>query len=244
MLPYSRNVVVDLLGLKIGTEPIIFLISYIVFFSILILNSKIPKKIDLFWYFAGITISANLFGRLFYFIFPWRDFSFFFQFFYKPVSYLTSTGAIFGAAIFTYFWFRYKKDKKLNFFNFSDMLAPAAIMMFFVLRIGCFVNGHLRTKVTDVPWCIYKFGACRHPVTLYLAIGALIIFIALKYIQNRKLFGVKFDGQVGLWFLVIYSFERVIFEFFMQIQNHVTQGMFLLSFLIFGVILLKRYIKH
>ncbi len=67
--------------------------------------------------------------------------------------------------------------------------------------------------MTDVPWAIYVNDILRHPSQLYEAvIEGLLVFLVLFYFRNKK----KFDGQIALMYLGLYSFGRIVAEFYRQ----------------------------
>ena len=63
-----------------------------------------------------------------------------------------------------------------------------------------------------------KTGQIKHPTALYLSLSGLVIFLILRlffsYEKTAKTrFGKRFDGEVGLWFLILYCFNRLFIEF-------------------------------
>jgi phosphatidylglycerol:prolipoprotein diacylglycerol transferase len=89
-------------------------------------------------------------------------------------------------------------------------------------RLGCFAAGCCHGRPTDVAWAvtfrdIYATRAVGtpidtplHPTQLYESAAAFLIFGFLLWLAARK----KFDGQVVLAYVVLYSITRFVIEFY------------------------------
>lgn len=86
-------------------------------------------------------------------------------------------------------------------------------------RLGCFLAGCCHGKPTDIPWGVVfsdpaslarPLGTPLHPTQLYSSAFALVLF-GLMWIGYRR--WRRFDGQVFLWFVVLYSAGRFLIEF-------------------------------
>ncbi|WHH60002.1 prolipoprotein diacylglyceryl transferase [Petroclostridium sp. X23] len=102
----------------------------------------------------------------------------------------------------------YVKKHKLSFFKYADAIAPAVILGQGIGRIGCDVFGKAMT--TQLPWGIKYQGQLVHPAQVYEFILDYLVFFILW--RMRK--SVKYDGQIFLWYVVLFSVNRGIVELF------------------------------
>ncbi len=100
-------------------------------------------------------------------------------------------------------------------------------------RLGCFLAGCCHGKPTDLPWGVVftdpaslarPLGVSLHPTQLYSSVFALLLF-ALMWAGHRR--WKRFDGQVFLWFVALYSAGRFLIEF---LRND-NRGMFFSGYL-------------
>jgi phosphatidylglycerol:prolipoprotein diacylglycerol transferase len=103
----------------------------------------------------------------------------------------------------------------------ADVLAPGVAIGQAVGRLGCFSAGCCWGKATTVPWAVtftdvYAARAVGtpidtpvHPSQLYESAAAFLIFLFLVWLARRK----RFDGQVALAYVALYSFVRFVLEF-------------------------------
>lgn len=94
----------------------------------------------------------------------------------------------------------YVRSRKQNVWRLLDALSPASAIGYAVGRIGCYLNG-----------CCYGVTilGVQQPTQLYSSMSGLIIFIVLAYLYGRK----KYDGQIFLTGLLLYSVYRFMIEF-------------------------------
>lgn len=87
-------------------------------------------------------------------------------------------------------------------------------------RVGCFAAGCCWGKPTELPWGVQFTAQAQqntgvpidmhlHPTQLYESFGALAIFALLYWLHRRK----RFDGQVMLAYIALYSLLRFAVEF-------------------------------
>jgi phosphatidylglycerol:prolipoprotein diacylglycerol transferase len=131
---------------------------------------------------------------------------------------LSVHGGVIGAMLAAWIYTAYRK---LNYWHYADLFAPALALGIVFGRIGCFLNGCCFGVLCKNPnaWYSISFPANghtgitaepRHPAQLYEAILSLIIFFILRgFYKNRK-----FDGHVFLLWLGLYSIARFLQEFF------------------------------
>ncbi|MFH1222890.1 MAG: prolipoprotein diacylglyceryl transferase [Pseudomonadota bacterium] len=126
-------------------------------------------------------------------------------------------GAILTPIIFVY-W--YAKKKQLNFLLITDLLTPSLAIGTFLGRFACLFQGCCFGAQTIMPWgMIFPQGANGgftpagiplHPTQIYLSLHGLIMF----FILNWRIKGKKFDGELTLWYLILYAVGRFIIEYF------------------------------
>jgi phosphatidylglycerol:prolipoprotein diacylglycerol transferase len=156
-------------------------------------------------------------------------------------------GAMFAALIYTAY-------RKLSYWHFADMFAPALALGMAIGRIGCFLNGCCYGVLCKNPdaWYAVSFpenahtGVTpepRHPAQLYMmALNLIIFFILRSTYKNRK-----FDGHVFLMWICLYSAARFIQEFYrFEVSSDVIFGFITIAqlasvilFFIAGAIILE-----
>lgn len=117
-------------------------------------------------------------------------------------------GGLLGGTLACYI---YTKIKHFNFWKHSDYYGIALPIALFLCRIGCtFVNDAPGT-ITTLPWALaLPDGTTRHPAAIYLSLLNLFLFVYLYSTKSDK----KFDGQIFLKYLMLYSAGRFLIEFF------------------------------
>lgn len=76
-------------------------------------------------------------------------------------------------------------------------------------RIGCFFNGCCYGTVCKAPWAVYQHGAWRHPVQIYSAVSAGLIFAILLLLRNRM----NREGDLFKLYLIAFGVTRFGLEF-------------------------------
>ena len=117
----------------------------------------------------------------------------------------------------------FSKLNKINTFIFLDLVSLSAPIGIFFGRIANFINSELYGTPTEVPWSV-KFIAVddinRHPSQLYEAfLEGIILFFMLQFISKKNF--AKKAGQISSLFLILYSFFRIITEFFRTPDLHI-----------------------
>ncbi len=130
-------------------------------------------------------------------------------------------GGLLAALIVIYI---YTKYHKIDIMKLLDAVSPAAALGYAIGRIGCYLNG-----------CCYGitlFGIDQ-PTQLYSSLAGLVILFILVYYYDKK----KYDGQIFLYALFLYSIYRFFMEFIRYSPVHI--GIFtpnqLAAFLLFLV---------
>jgi phosphatidylglycerol:prolipoprotein diacylglycerol transferase len=153
---------------------------------------------------------------------------------------LSSHGAIIGLLVaYGIFLWRHK----VKTFEYADVIAVAAAIPIFTIRLGNFFNSEIVGRAWDGPWSVVferVDSVPRHPSQIYEALIGLAIlgFMWISWKKNHKKAHAGYF--LGLFF-VVFSISRFLVEFFKEypLNNGLTTGQWLsIPFLIFGIALL------
>ncbi|MGE5633060.1 MAG: prolipoprotein diacylglyceryl transferase [Caulobacteraceae bacterium] len=197
---------------------------------------NIDRMLDIVLFSA---ISAVITARLFYILF--YDLSYYVK---NPLDIfkiyeggLSIHGALLGAFASAVF---YVRKHKLNFFKYADAMAPGIILGQGIGRVGCDVFG----KVMAVPyaWGVKVQGQLLHPAQVYEFLLDYLVF----FILWRKRKSIRYDGQLFIWYIILFSISRGVVELFRY--NPSIIGWFSISHLlslvfIAGAVILMMVIK-
>jgi phosphatidylglycerol:prolipoprotein diacylglycerol transferase len=165
-------------------------------------------------------------------------------------------GAVLGGVIALYI---YCRVKKINFFTWTDIIAPGLALAQAIGRWGNFVNQEVYGLPTNLPWKIFIDAAHRlpgyenvayyHPTFLYESIWNLLN-MSLLLILARKAEKKLKQGDLFLIYLMFYSFGRFWLEF-VRIEYspiagiNINQTLMAVVFVASGIgLLLKHLIKR
>lgn len=139
----------------------------------------------------------------------------------NPTELLSNSGFVFyGSLIFSMsfvFWFI--KKHKLSTWKFLDLIGFVAVIVHFFGRLGCFMAGCCHGIESHGPFSvIFTNPSCMaqplntplHPTQLYSSFMLASIFGILTFVKTKQ----KFDGQVFLLYLILYSTGRSVIEEF------------------------------
>lgn len=192
----------------------------VAYFEVKRKNLDADKMLDLVVY---CIIFAIVSARLFYIVF--YNLSYYIK---NPIDVfkvyeggLSIHGALLGAFVFAFFYIR---KHKLNFFKYADALAPGLILGQGIGRVGCDVFG----KVMTAPyvWGVERNGQLLHPAQVYEFLLDYLVF----FILWRKRKNIKYNGQLFLWYVIMFSINRGIVELFRN--NPAVAGWFSISHLL------------
>ena len=206
-LPVPEPVAFKVFGLEIRWYAILLVLGIIAGVTVMYLRAPkygiqpSDRVIDL----ALWVIPIGVIGcRIYYVIFEWEQ--------YKndliSILYIHKGGiAIHGGLIFgittiilvTRHW-------KQSPAKWLDLLAPGLALAQCIGRWGNYFNSEAHGGPTDLPWAIEVDGQMVHPTFLYESIWCLLLFIFLMWVEKKGL--KKYDGQLIVLHLMIYSFER------------------------------------
>lgn len=231
------------------------LISAIFIAKWFIKKDKLAISNDLFdsyiwWAEIGVILGARLgyilfydTNTIYYLTNPWQIFNPYVNGVYTGISGMSYHGAFLGFIIASYLFCR---KNKISFWFITDISVLGISAAYVFGRIGNFFNQELIGRETDLPWGIYVEGVLRHPSQLYEAIlEGVLVFAILVYLRKRK----TFDGQLALMYGILYSFFRIVAEFFRQpdiqlgflYSNWLTMGILQSSFVL--VVCIVVYLK-
>ena len=164
-----------------------------------------------------LTLVCVVFGfasaKVLFCIVEWR------QFIKNPLQLLTGNGfvvygGIIGGVLAA---FLYCRLKKLNFWDYFDIVLPSVAVAQGFGRIGCFLAGCCYGRETDSFFFISfthsdyaPNGVKLLPTQLFSAAGMFLIAGFLFWYAKKE----RKKGQVGALYLVLYSIGRFIIEFF------------------------------
>ena len=126
-------------------------------------------------------------------------------------------GGLIGAILTGYLLMR---RYQLPWWKTADACAPGIAIGNFFGRQGCFAAGCCWGKPTTLPWGV-KFtelghgitgvptDAYLHPTQLYESFAMLLVFFFLLWLHKRR----RFNGQVILFYALLYSVIRFAIEF-------------------------------
>ena len=137
----------------------------------------------------------------------------------------------------------YLKSKAVPVLKFLDGSAIALACGVILIKIGCFMNGCDYGQLSTLPWAVRyprdsgvftsqlfqgqidvssQLSLPVHPTQLYDALSGVILLLVVLWLRDRK----KFDGQLFLTVVVLYSFLRFTTEFSRGDHAHNILGVF------------------
>ncbi len=139
------------------------------------------------------------------------------------------------------------KSKKLNILKVVDLLVPFVALGQAIGRIGCLLNGCCYGR----PW---QYGiyfpvheAVLIPTQAYSTLSLLVIFVILRFLQDRP----HTQGKVFFAYLLLCGIERFLIEFFRNDSLRIFWGLTIFQLLSLvaiiiggsGIIALKTKLK-
>lgn len=194
--------------------------------------------------FIYIVVAAYVGGKVFFF-------------FENPAYYIQHIEKLFSGNGFVFFgsllfaiptmlWF-FKKHK-IPTLPMLDVMAIVTCIVHGFGRIGCFMSGCCYGKPTDsILSVVFTNPVCQaeplntplHPTQLYESGFIFSLMLFLLWLKKRK----KFDGQLFLIYLIVYSIGRSLLELLRGdeergfiIQNIISHSQFISMLVILGSI--------
>ncbi len=126
-----------------------------------------------------------------------------------------------GLSIAVFSAWVYASQKRLDPWSCLDALTPFFSVLYLTISLHFFSAGSRYGLPTALPWGIQLWGAVRHPVQLYHALGALIIMLALYVHPAGK---DQLPGSSFLLFCAAISFSMMIALGFQQTDRVIGPG--------------------
>ena len=143
----------------------------------------------------------------------------------------------------------YARSQRLQALAALEQLIPFVALGHAIGRVGCFLNGCCYGRPTQT-WCGVVFPGHDTPVLptqLFETLGLLIIYAALRILQQRST-GSRSPGRILGWYLVSYAVLRFFLEFLrgdqtawwlgLTLQQTISIGLFF-----GGTLLLQRWVR-
>lgn len=132
----------------------------------------------------------------------------------------------------------YLKLKSLPLYKIADLIVPFLALGQAIGRIGCLLNGCCFGKTSEFGFYFPTQHLILIPTQLYSSLMLILIFIFLRYLQERP----HKQGQLFFTYLLLYSLKRFSVEFWRADNPDIFYGLTLfqiISILIFGFSLSK-----
>lgn len=113
----------------------------------------------------------------------------------------------------------YTHRHKLPQGKVADLVAPYLALGYGIVRIGCLLNGCCFGIPANLPWALPGAAAdstLRHPTQLYAFFAGIIIFGLLLRRKNK----IRFNGQLFLEFILLYSIYRFFIEYYREVSAY------------------------
>ena len=199
-------------------------------------NKKVMDKEELekfmLYLVVGMFLGARLLGLLSQ---NWNPFTNPIEFFKVWDGGMSFFGGFLGGFIGSYIVLK-KRTIEIG----DYVVVPVSFVLIFG-RLANFTNQELIGRISDVSWCFEfsNYFGCRHPYTLYAALGHLVLFLVVYFVSRKN----YRRGKVLFTFIIGYGIMRFITDFFRE--NPLIFGLtgwqyFSISFVIVGIYLLKK----
>lgn len=130
-------------------------------------------------------------------------------------------GGLITAIISSWFWLKWRGGPgQPSFKKNLDLFAPILALGYALGRLACFFQGCCYGKPTD-SFLGFHFNylvqagqtMARHPTQLYAAVGELVLFFILIFIEKKKKSSLP-EGELFLYWLIGHGVNRMVMEFF------------------------------
>ncbi|MBI9046495.1 MAG: prolipoprotein diacylglyceryl transferase [Anaerolineaceae bacterium] len=128
-------------------------------------------------------------------------------------------GGVFLGALALYLFTR---KNKLNFLDWTDIIAPGLLLAHAIGRWGNFINQEIYGPPTNLPWGIFIEPAYRlpefagythfHPLFLYESLWNLLSMSIMLWVGRKYVNRIK-AGDITLMYFVLYGITRFTLEF-------------------------------
>jgi phosphatidylglycerol:prolipoprotein diacylglycerol transferase len=126
---------------------------------------------------------------------------------------------------------RFIRKKALEPLKILDLIAPFLALAQAIGRIGCLLNGCCYGKAAEFGLYFPLYDAVLIPTQIYSSVCLLIIFVILRFMQERP----HRQGHIFFVYLILYSVKRFFIEFLRADNEVIFMGLTL--FQIISIIL-------
>jgi len=115
----------------------------------------------------------------------------------------------------------YLKNKNLSVYRMLDLLSPFLALAQAIGRIGCLLNGCCFGKESKFGIYFDVHNEVLIPTQIYSSLLLIIIFIILRFLQNRP----HKQGTIFFAYLLLYSLKRFFIEFWRADNEIIFSGL-------------------
>ncbi len=191
---------------------------------------------DIAFNFLFVVFVSGIVGaRIFYVLGHFSDYS------YNPIEIIMlQHGGMswFGGLTFgSLAGFLYLKAKKQSIYRILDLVVPFVALAQSIGRIGCFLNGCCfgRPSIFGIYFPVHE--DILIPTQLYSSLGLLVIFILLRFLQDRP----HKQGQIFFAYLFLYSLKRFFIEFLRADNPRIIMGLTLFQVMSLALLFVSIY---
>ena len=131
----------------------------------------------------------------------------------------------------------YLKKKKVPQYMVLDLVVPFVALAQAIGRIGCLLNGCCFGRVCRFGIYFSAHNAILIPTQLYSSLLLLLIFIALRFLQDKP----HKPGQILFVYLCLYSLKRFFIEFLRADNPRIIAGLTLFQMISIFIFLAAAY---
>jgi len=125
----------------------------------------------------------------------------------------------------------YVKIKKLSVYKIGDLMMPFIALGQAIGRIGCLLNGCCFGKPSSYGIYFKVHDAVLVPTQLYSSLLLLVIFIILRFMQEKP----HRQGEVLFSYFLLYSTKRFFIEFWRADNPRIFHGLTLFQLISIAV---------
>lgn len=212
MLPYIYYPEIHIWKITLMTWGLIAAIGFLAATFITIKEAKRKKlNTDHVYNILFILIFAGIIGsRISHIITHWQDYS---HNLWKIFAVWEGGLAFYGGfTLAVICLIIYTKIKKLNIWEYADIIIPGFVIGHAIGRIGCYVadGGHIG-KATTMPWGVLYQGQLVHSTSIYSALFLFCLFGLLLYFRRKDIY-IKTKGLLFLTYIMLYAIGRFMID--------------------------------
>jgi len=129
----------------------------------------------------------------------------------------------------------YLKKRKVAVYQALDFIVPYVALSQAIGRIGCLLNGCCYGKPSEYGIYFPVHDAVLIPTQIYSSLALVLIFIILRFLQDRP----HKAGQILFLYLLLYSVKRFFVEFWRDDNAVIFSGMTLFQLLSIAIFFLS-----